>query len=994
MRNKFIFILVAAVFVCVLADSAFAQVSTRAGAIFGRVQDDKGAPLPGVNTTLECTSIGAPQSATTGPTGGFRFANIPPGVCSVTFALEGFTEIRQEEVRVSIGGEVQLSITMRPTLEEEFVVVADTPVVDTRKLGNETTFTSEYLEQVPSGRDPWTMIEQTPGVDNDRINIAGSESGQQTNFFARGDGFASNTWRYDGVTAEDNAALGASTYYDFDSFEEVQITSGGADASIGKSGVVVNIVTKRGGNKWEANVSGYYTGEDLQSDNTPDEILENPTTNPVTGLPITRSNRIDQVYEYGFDIGGPIVTDRLFVWGSYRKNQVDLFTRVGLFDKTELISWNFKTNVNINQSNELQFSIWTNDKNKQGRTFDPGNQAEETTWNQGSPGTIFDKYPTIQHTWIPNDHTILTSRYGYFAISFGLEPSGGNQVPMIYLLDSGRWEETGYFVTPIDRPTHSFNADLNWFKENWWGGDHEWKFGFEYSHNKLGTFSSYGNGYLIYDIGLQPGGGPLTSGFVKAQYFVDGHTKYDNFSVYATDTIRKDRLTLNLGVRLDTADGENEASTLPAVPNFESILPALSYQGGPGTDRFTYVSPRLGATYDLTGDGKTILRGNYALYYSGYGPGYDTYSNPTFTYIGASSILYTNLNGDRRLQPNELDFSALSFYGGLKPGGFVEEEFEATLAYDEDLHETPIHEIIVGFERELFKDFSFAANFTHRTYDGTIAAVAREADGSLVDPEDFIPQTPLQVNTSVGNFTVPYSVLGVPSNGDSLLTNIDEYSQSYNGIDLIGRKRMSNNFMINASVTLQQQKAHYDGGNSYFVTTGEGFTGIVFADPLGVPNYDDQLYAFVSAGSGKAGIYPFSEWTMRVSGVYQLPWDMTVGAFMRYQQGQPRPLFTSVSDNALAGGGLNSFYGTSTHLILVAPLDTLRYENIFTLDFNLRKTFEIGAYGRITGSVDVFNVTNSNMVILRQNNVRSSTFNIINENLSPRAVRFGLRYSF
>ncbi len=115
---------------------------------------------------------------------------------------------------------------------------------------------------------------------------------------------------------------------------------------------------------------------------------------------------------------------------------------------------------------------------------------------------------------------------------------------------------------------------------------------------------------------------------------------------------------------------------------------------------------------------------------------------------------------------------------------------------------------------------------------------------------------------------------------------------------------------------------------------------------------------------------------------------------MRYQQGAPRPLFTSVSDSALAGGGLNAFYGTGTHLILVAPMDTFRYENIFTLDLNLRKTFEIGAYGRLTGSVDVFNVTNSNMVVLRQNNVRSSTFNVINENLSPRAVRFGLRYSF
>ena len=990
MRNKFIFALVAAVFVCVLADSAFAQVGTRAGAIFGRVQDDKGAPLPGVNTTLECTSIGAPQTATTGPTGGFRFANIPPGVCSVTLSLEGFTEIRQEEVRVSIGGEVQLSITMRPTLEEEFVVVADTPVVDTRKLGNETTFNSEYMEEVPSGRDPWTMIEQTPGVDNDRINIAGSEGGQQTNFFARGDGFASNTWRYDGVTAEDNAALGATTYYDFDAFEEVQITSGGADASIGKSGVVVNIVTKRGGNKWEANVSGYYTSDDLQSDNTPDEILANPTVNPVTGVPITRSNRIDQVYEYGFDLGGPIVKDKLFAWGSYRKNQVDLVTRVGLFDKTELISWNLKTNFNMNQSNELQFSIWTNDKNKSGRTFDPGNQAEETTWNQGSPGTIFDKYPTVQHTWIPNDHTILTSRYGYFAISFGLEPSGGNQVPMIYLLDAGRWEETGFFVTPIDRPTHSINSDLNVFRENWAGGDHEFKFGFEYSHNKLSTFSSYGIGYLIYDYYLQPGGGPLTSGFVKAQYFVDGHTKYQTFSAYVTDTIRMDRLTLNLGARFDTQDGENEASTLPAVPNFEAVLPGLNYQGGPGTDRFSYVSPRLGATYDLTGDGRTILRGNYALYYSSYGPGFDTYSNPTFTYIGASSIYYTNLNGDRRLQPGEIDFSSVQFYGGLTPGGFDEDLFESRLAYDPDLHETPIHEFIVGFERELFKDFSFAANFTHRTYNGTIAAVPTRADGSVVQPSDFIPQTPLQINTSLGNFTVPYSVLADGVNdGSALLTNIDEYDQTYNGIDLIGRKRMSNNFMINASLTLQQQKAHYDGGNSYFITTGDGFPGLPYGDPLAVPNYDDQLYAFVSAGSGKAGIYPFSEWTMRLSGVYQLPWDMTVGGFIRYQQGQPRPLFARV-----AGGGLSQFYGTGTNNVLVAPMDTFRYENLFTLDLNLRKTFEIGAYGRLTGSVDVFNITNSNQVILRENRVNISSFSALQENLSPRAVRFGLRYSF
>ena len=133
---------------------------------------------------------------------------------------------------------------------------------------------------------------------------------------------------------------------------------------------------------------------------------------------------------------------------------------------------------------------------------------------------------------------------------------------------------------------------------------------------------------------------------------------------------------------------------------------------------------------------------------------------------------------------------------------------------------------------------------------------------------------------------------------------------------------------------------------------------------------------------------------MRASGVYQWPWDITTGAFIRYQQGYPRPLFTAVSDAAL-GGGLNAFYGTGRHLILVAPLDTFRYENIFTLDLNFRKIFEIGAYGRLTASVDLFNVTNANYVILRNNQIHiPSIFGRIEENLSPRAVRFGLRYSF
>jgi hypothetical protein len=90
---------------------------------------------------------------------------------------------------------------------------------------------------------------------------------------------------------------------------------------------------------------------------------------------------------------------------------------------------NFKANFNVNNSNESQFGYFDGAKEKDGRGFDPPNQAEETLWDQGSPGTILEGIWTGQHTWIPNDHTILNARYGYIGNSFQLAPKGGNCAP-------------------------------------------------------------------------------------------------------------------------------------------------------------------------------------------------------------------------------------------------------------------------------------------------------------------------------------------------------------------------------------------------------------------------------------------------------------------------------------------------------------------------------------------------------------------------------------
>ncbi|MCI0416713.1 carboxypeptidase-like regulatory domain-containing protein, partial [bacterium] len=185
MKTKWFLLVAIALFVAVFSLPASAQVATKTGSIYGKVLDDKGAPLPGVTVTLESDQIPA-QTATSGPSGGFRFANLPPGVYSVNFAIEGFAEIRQEEVRVSTGSEVQLEIILKPSLAEEITVTGTTPVVDSKKTGTSETFNRDYLEDVPNARDPWVIIDQTTGVDSDRYNVAGSESGQQASFIARG----------------------------------------------------------------------------------------------------------------------------------------------------------------------------------------------------------------------------------------------------------------------------------------------------------------------------------------------------------------------------------------------------------------------------------------------------------------------------------------------------------------------------------------------------------------------------------------------------------------------------------------------------------------------------------------------------------------------------------------------------------------------------------------------------------------------------------------
>src|SRR5512141_2302353 len=311
MKVRFAFWLALAALVAMPAISSAQQT----GEIFGKVADTSGAVLPGVTVTLTSPVLIGSQTAATTETGSYRFPVLPIGVYTVRFELPGFKTFIREGVKVEIGFNAQINATLEVSAVQETVTVSgESPVIDTRDTSRTTRFNQESLQSIPSARDPWVIIEQSAGVAMDRQNVGGSASGQQSNFVARGAAMSQQKWNLDGVDVTDmNATGGSPVYYDFDSFEEMQISTGGADVSMQSPGVGVNLVTKSGTDQLRGSARYYITDDNFQSINVDDAMRKQGAS---TGSPI------QNIKDYGVEAGGPIVKGRAWIWGSYGKQDV------------------------------------------------------------------------------------------------------------------------------------------------------------------------------------------------------------------------------------------------------------------------------------------------------------------------------------------------------------------------------------------------------------------------------------------------------------------------------------------------------------------------------------------------------------------------------------------------------------------------------------------------------------------------------------------------
>jgi len=1062
------------VVLCCLMIPVVAMAQQRTGNIYGTVVDAERNPLPGVTVTLTGATI-APLPTTTNNEGKFRFLSLFPGNDYVVKAeLSGFKTRTETGIIVNVGKNADITVVMEQgAIEEQVTVVAKTPIVDPKKTQITHTVSYEMLQELPSARDPWVVLQMTPAIQMDRENVGGVESGQQSGFVARGS--TANEWTIDGMQITDLSSGSSPTYYDFDSFEELNISTGTLDVEHRDPGVVINMVTRRGGNKTSLGGRFYWTNSEWQK-KVPQSILDN--------LGLSGYNRANDIKDFGFNAGGPIVKDKAWWWLAYGINQIKTYNQLNVADDTYLNNYGGKLNFQLIPSNRLEVLYQLNDKVKFGRSsseyFPPG-------WRQGSKGYFGAPILKIQDEQMVGNNLFFSIRAGSSNGGFGMKPENDLDAKKVAYYDyAGGFWYNSYWWFYSDRP-HPYGVfQTQYFNDHLLGMSHEMKFGFEVNNNTRtyqGTWYGNGNFDIYRDYNIRTIDWNLdgtrenvlaTDGLdiqrITIRRFDTGTTDgAKRLAFYFSDSISAKRWNFNIGLRFDYAKPYDKAATFRGLWQSGQAIPYPLYAnyadltqtffGGsatvnaisallPDTLRpystspklYWLFSPRLGITYDLFGDGKTVLKAAYTLYPGGY-PGQE-YNRP-FGAGGRIRFWWADGYGFGSLpdKPTSLPDGVATFdelywasynsvrspYHAFLPDGTFNGDTVRENGYmysgftwgstelspsrtsiDLANWKTDLtHEFNFTIEHELMQNFGVSLGFNWKrmgrfswtlpyypTLDhvrskddyvpaGTIPDPLVTPDGDTFDPGQAAGRTwYVLTNGPEGQYTDYSRTVMMDS----------KRHNTYWGIDFIFTKRLSNKWMLNGSFTYQDQR-------NYFGTSG-------YLDPTNLWAEEGQIYTFyMGGGSGKVSVPFFTRWMFKLSGLYQLPYNINISGTVSGHQGTFYQEYFNVEDDTLPNP--NSY---SNSLPTTKYNDRPQLPNVWLFNLKLEKMFSLGTVSKMYFSADLFNAFNSH-TLMRRRDVEFGTFyyesgtlvdygspssisGANNELMNPFIVRLGMRFQF
>jgi hypothetical protein len=935
-----------------------AAQSTESGRVTGIVKDNQGGVVPGATVTLT-----GPSRLTTFVTtadGSFRFLDVLPGEYQITVELAGFARFTRTNIQMIVGASIDVPVAMQlATVEQEVTVSGASPLIDTRDMGTATTLTATELEAVPTSRDPWALLRTVPGVVTDRVNVAGNESGQMGSFIAKGHQ-GDTVWTMDGIVITDEGG-GSPTYFNFDAFDQVQISTAGNDIKQPTGGIGYNLVLKRGTNQLRGSGNAYFTNHSLEAANVPDQLV-------ARGVKPETANHNNQISDDNVDLGGPIIRNRAWFYGAYATQDVRVFRASGQYiDRTWFEQRTVKGEWQATKKDMLSVLYYKGDTDKVGRSPQDNGisiDAPTATWHQkedffppGRPHGLLK----IEDDRVFAPNLFLTCKYASYSTGWSEYAQGtpNVQAGQNLVLGQSFGSTRSWFTT---RPQQTGSADLNYFT-HLLGAEHNLQGGWSYRR-----FVQYleqmwpGDGVL----GLVVNANDSRARLYREEKYTN-RTEYLNF--YVADTISRDRVTVELGLRSDRQWGAALPSTAEGNRAFPSIVPGMVFAGYRTPFTWNNLSPRAGVSYKLNETGNTLVRASVSRYAARLTPGTVGYANASAA-NGYVDYRWVDLNGEHLVQPNEvlIGQGPIGFGGGFNPANPTAAVSPNVI--DPGLTAPVVTNVVAGVERQVMANLAVHVTYTFTRTTNLIytpwagLTLADYAAGPTITGT-------LQNGASYSVPTFAPNAAVVAAHGNSRIeANRPGYGNQYHGVDFVVMKRLSNRWTMNLGASINDPTVFY--GN-------RGVTSLGNPTPVD----SDPLVSGAALAPRANGSYLNSLWQFNASGSYQLPWDLSMSGNMFGRHGSPFPVVRQASL------GLD---GTAS--VLVSPaVDTYRLDNLYNLDLRLAKRLKMNRLG-LNLTADLFNVLNANTTLAAQTNIASPNFQLISLNLSPRILRFGVRVEF
>ena len=951
MRRRVV-VLVVVLVGSLLAPAAFAQIGQ--GRLSGTVTDTQGAVMPGVTVIVTSPALIGAQSTVTEANGRFLFPSLPSGTYRVAFELSGFQKVNRENINVvtgqTIAADVQLPLA---SLAESVTVTGASPVVDvtTTKVG--TDLKGEALTAVPNSTDAWGALSEAPGVRMQGFDVGGSHKSQQSGYEVFG---IQNQSRIvtDGV--DHTEGVGGTGYYeDYFSNEEVSISALGSDVEMNSGGAAVITTIKSGGNQFKGLENFTYENGSWVGDNNTDALR----ARGFTGNP----NLL--FYEGHADLGGPIVKDKAWFFAAANTFEINkvvsgvpqsVATDIGLFH-----NYTGKGTWKPSAADTVIGYIQRGHKEKPKRNLS----------SLVSPDSVLAQ-DSITYTYKGEWQRIFSNRT-FFDVTVGNYHSVWPMVPQVSadthipttqpstgLITGAGWNA---FTSIRDNP--QTKAQLTYFLPEK-GGSHDFKFGFEFRHDYYQLGINGGSG--PYRLSLNAAGVPTAIRFVDTGAPADYGTGWtvapnidQKFALYGQDRwAPNSRLTITAGVRMDHQNAEyGDSVRKPVVTDLLAdgtrIFPTSStVSGGSLLNKTTYAA-RLGFSYDLSGKGKTVLKGFYGRYYNNLADGFSS-ANPGGTSYAQYAFNDLNHNG-KYDGPQEL--GALAFRLG---GADAPVDPNARIPYTEEFSGTVEHQFWGESSARLTYVRKHSNDMIPFYYNPYVPAW----DGKLTVPTR-------QVSSDGQVFNLVDIPASLASQSSGLYTNLPDSNFYYDTVEVAFNKRFSSKFFVQASADYQWRNELRSADISDW-----GSTSPLSTDPIGV-GY------FVNANPSVPNRQKTTMYHFQAMGRYTLPYEVGFAVNYRYQSGFN---YSEVIADGNTTPGLN----ISPSPFFVQNLDQNRSDNVSLMNIRVDKGFTFSGHYKITGIFDLYNVLNANPVT--NFSLTNGNFGSIISVLDPRVAQVALRLEF